>query len=144
MRVLKPNGVLAAVPMYYLREPSEEMLIQVRAAIQTEVQAVNRDYWLDFYAQSNLVLKYVENYRFDYIQDKVLDSFVQTILSRPFLQELDPEVFGCLKKKYKDYIYLFRDNLSYMGYSILLYKNELYNTEPELFRGSFISCEEPK
>lgn len=144
VRVLKPNGILAAVPMYYLCKPSEELLAQVRAAIQSEVQVVDRDYWLDFYAQSDLVLKYIENYRFDYIPDKILDSFVQGILSRPFLQELQSEVFDFLKKKYRDYIHLFRDNLSHMGYSILLYKNEPFNTEPELFRGSFISCEEIK
>lgn len=141
VRVLKDDGILAAVPMYYIKEPEQSLLNDVSAAIQTKVEVHDREYWSDFYKKSNLVLKYVENYRFDYISDKVLDEFISYIVNRDFLMELKPEVYQFLKEKYAKYIYLFRDNLSHMGYSILLYKKEKYNQEPELFRGSLISEE---
>jgi ubiquinone/menaquinone biosynthesis C-methylase UbiE len=140
-RVLKKNGFLAAVPMYYLRQPSEELRSCVSAAIQSEVAVIDRDYWIDFYNRSGLVLKFTENYKFDYIPDKILEEFVEAILGRPFLRELKPEVYERLREKYKEYIYLFRDNLSHMGYSILLYKKEPVNREPELFHGSLITDE---
>lgn len=139
VRVLNENGILAAVPMYYIKTPSDQLLEDVRQAIQTNVQVVNRDYWTNFYNQSGLVLKYVENYQFDYISDQTLDEFIAYIMGQEFLKELKPEVYACLLDKYTRYIYLFRENLSHMGYSILLYKKERYNNEPELFRGSLIT-----
>lgn len=141
VRVLADDGILAAVPMYYIKKPADSLLNEVSDAIQTKVEVLDREHWLDFYKKSNLVLKFVENYRFDSISDKVLDEFISHILGREFLKELKPEVYQFLKEKYTRYIYLFRDNLSHMGYSILLYKKEKYNQEPELFRGSLISEE---
>lgn len=136
IRVLKPNGILAAVPMYYLNVPSEKLMDHVRAAIQTDVQVVGLDYWREFYRSPEMVLKFTENCRFDRISDEVLNHFIAYILSQHHLQALRPEVFAFLKQRYREYIYLFRDNLSRMGYSILLYKKEPVNREPELFTGS--------
>ena len=138
-RVLKPDGFLAAVPMYYLEDPSAELLSKVSRAIQADVQVLHREDWMSFYNKSGLVLKFVENYRFDYIPDTEWMAFADTILARPFLQELPAETYQVLQERYREYIHLFRDNLSHMGYSILLYKKEPVNTEPELFRGSLIT-----
>ncbi len=133
IRVLKPGGMLAAVPMYYVKRPSEELLEKVSAAIHLDVQDSTEQQWLDFYNKPEMVLKYRIRYDFDYITDEQLKSFVNQILSRPHLKELSKEAFDTLCKQYEAYIYLFRDNLSNMGYSILLYSKEIYNNEPELF-----------
>lgn len=137
-RVLKHGGFLAAIPMYYIKTPSDELLNNVRAAIKTDVEVVGKEYWIDFYKHSNMCYKYVRDYKFDYISDKVLDDFIAYILAKPHLKIMKKEVFDVLCKKYKEYIYLFRDNLSHMGYSIILMSKELYNDEPELFTGSVI------
>lgn len=136
VRVLKHNGILAAVPMYYIKKPSEELLSNVQKAIKTDVQVVDARHWLDFYNESGLLLKYVEHYKFDYIEDKTLDDFISYIMNQDFLKELSQDVYDTLNRKYKEYIYLFRDNLSHMGYSILLYQKNKYTKEPELFRGT--------
>lgn len=140
VRVLKSDGILAAVPMYYINPPSDKLLADVSAAIQTNITIESKDEWVEFYDKSDLVLKFMEDYRFDYISDTTLDRFINLILDRPFLRtELVPETYETVQKKYREYIYLFRDNLSHMGYSILLYKNESVNREPELFHGTIVS-----
>ena len=138
IRVLKKDGILVAVPMYYLRNPSNDLLNIVRNAIQTDVQVVSKAYWKSFYDHPEMVLKFEEDYKFDYIPDEQLERFIQCILGREFLQELKPEVYSFLREKYTKYLYLFRDNLAHMGYSILLYQKAGYGSEPELFRGTVL------
>ena len=125
--------------MYYVSAPPEDLLNRVRNAIQTDVDIVDKSYWVDFYNKSGLVLKYKEDYRFDWIPDKTLDEFISFIMSREFLVNMQKQAFDALYTKYRDCIYLFRDNLSHMGYSILLYCKEPVNQEPELFHGSIVS-----
>ncbi|MBQ9934362.1 MAG: class I SAM-dependent methyltransferase [Lachnospiraceae bacterium] len=137
-RLLAPGGFLSAVPMYYIEIPSEKLISDVRRAIQTDVEACDKKYWLDFFKHSNLCYKYVRDYKFDYIPDKKLEEFIAYILGKPHLKALKDDTYDALKKKYTEYIYLFRDNLSYMGYSIILLSKEINNDEPELFTGSRI------
>ena len=135
-RVLKNGGFLAAVPMYYIKTPSEKLLNDVRSAIKTNVEVVGKDYWIDFYRHKNMCFKYVRDFKFDYIDNKTLDLFIEYILNKPHLKCLKPDVYNTLCKKYREYIYLFRDNLSHMGYTIILMSKEMNNDEPELFIGS--------
>lgn len=135
-RVLKHGGFLIAVPMYYIKQPSTDLIDRVSKAIKTEVQLLDKSYWLGFYKHPHMCLKYVRDYKFNYIDDKTLEEFISYILSKPHLKEMKQEVFDVLKERYREYIYLFRDNLSHMGYSIVLMSKELYNDEPELFVGS--------
>ena len=138
VRVLKNGGILAAVPMYYIKTPSQELLGRVRDAIQVDIEVQNRDYWVSFYKKSGLVLKYLRNFMFDYIPDQTLEEFISYILAKKHLTEMRPDTFAVLEKKYREYIYLFRDNLSHMGYSIILLTKEAFNDEPELFTGTEI------
>jgi ubiquinone/menaquinone biosynthesis C-methylase UbiE len=137
-RVLKNGGILAAVPMYYIKTPSDQLIKKVVDAIQVNIDVCGKEYWMDFYKHENMVLKFVQDYSFDYISDKTLDTFIEFILSKEHLKVLSKDVFEALAKKYKEYIYLFRDNLSHMGYSIILLFKETKNPEPELFVGSLI------
>lgn len=135
-RVLKNGGFLAAVPMYYIKTPSDDLINEVRKAIKTNVEVVGKDYWIDFYRHKNMCFKYVRDFKFEYIDDKTLNLFIDYILSKPHLKRLKPDTYKTLCKKYKEYIYLFRDNLSHMGYTIILMSKEMHNDEPELFVGS--------
>lgn len=135
VRVLKHGGLLAAVPMYYIKQPSSQLLEAVSAAIQLPVQNSNEDEWLKFYRDPNMVLKYRKTFKFEYISDENIELFVNYILEKPHLKVMQNDTLKCLAKSYREFIYLFRDNLSHMGYSILLYSKELFNNEPELFTG---------
>lgn len=133
IRVLKPGGILAAVPIYYRQKPSKELLEKVSNAIHLPVNNSSEIDWIDFYNKDNLTLKYRKQYEFDYLSDEKIEKFISIILNKPHLQELSSEAFLTLSEKYNDLMYLFRDNLSIMGYSILLFSKEIFNKEPELF-----------
>ena len=137
-RVLKNGGVLVAVPMYYIKEPSQDLIKKVSEAIQVNVEICDKKYWKDFYNINDLIYKYEQDFKFKYISDQEIEKFVNYILSREHLKVLKPEVFEILSKKYREYIYIFRDNLSHMGYSILALFKENVNPEPELFMGEKI------
>lgn len=137
-RVLKNGGVLVAVPMYYIKEPPRDLIKKVSEAIQVSVEICDKKYWKDFYNINDLVYKYEQDFRFKYIDDQEVERFVDYILSKEHLKALKPDVFEVLSRKYREYIYIFRDNLSHMGYSILILFKENVNPEPELFMGEKI------
>lgn len=134
-RVLKNSGILVAVPMYYIKEPSQDLIRKVSDAIQVKVEISNKKYWKDFYNINDLVYKYEQDFKFKYIENQEIEKFVDYILSKEHLKVMKKEVFEVLSRKYREYIYIFRDNLSHMGYSILALFKENVNPEPELFGG---------
>lgn len=137
-RVLKNGGILVAVPMYYIKEPSQTLIKKVSDAIQVNVEIHDKKYWKDFYNINDLVYKYEQDFKFRYIEDEEIEKFVNYILSKEHLKVMKKETFKALSQKYKNYIYIFRDNLSHMGYSILALFKENVNSEPELFVGERI------
>ncbi|MDX3772184.1 MULTISPECIES: class I SAM-dependent methyltransferase [unclassified Streptomyces] len=136
-RVVKPGGFIAAIPMYYVKQPSEQLLADVTAAIQVTVEPLEESHWLDFFLGDGRVPFTQEQYTFDWISDEVVDSFVRDILARPHLDELSAEAREALVEQYAVYMRLFRDNLSEMGYTELLVRCEVDELgEPELFTAS--------
>lgn len=137
-RVLKEGKCLAAIPMYYIKQPSEKLLDDVRAAIQVNIIPWDKKYWFDFFTQGTLDLVWYENYKFDYIEDAEIEKFTDDILSREHLKELNKDAYETLVKKYKEYMFLFRDNLSHMGYSLMLLRKEDKAIDPELFTSTLV------
>lgn len=137
-RVLKNGGILVAVPMYYIETPSNKLISDVSEAIQTKVEILDKKYWKDFFYINDLVYKYEQDYKFKYIEDEKIENFVKYILSRDHLKLLKKDSYEALARKYRQYIFLFRDNLSHMGYSIFALFKENVNPEPELFTGERI------
>ncbi|WP_216628864.1 class I SAM-dependent methyltransferase [Microcystis aeruginosa] len=132
-RVLKPNGFVAAIPMYYIKEPSNKLVQDVSEAIQVEIKPLKRDYWIDFFDRKPLQLYWAQDYYFEWIEDKKVEQFITVILKRPHLQELSQETQEVLFERYRQFMYLFRDNLSHMGYTIMLLRKEKVQVDPELF-----------
>lgn len=136
-RILKPNGFLVAIPMYYVKEPSTELLDKVRNAIKVNIIPWDKKFWVDFFVQEKMEYLYEENYVFDNLSSEVVTKFANDILKRPHLKELDNEAMACLRDKYTDYMMIFRDNLSHMGYTIMY----LRKTELEIDSELFTSCQ---
>ena len=70
--------------MYYIKQPSEELLNKVIDAIQVKIIPWDRSFWFDFFRKDTLDLIWYENYKFDYIEDKVVEDFCTEILKRAF------------------------------------------------------------
>jgi len=132
-RVLKAGGILAAIPMYYVRPPSTELVEAVSEAIQVKITPHDKQYWMDFFNVEPFHTFLTEDYTFDHIEQGTVDIFAQKILASEHLQELKPEVKQLLDEKYTRHMQLFRENLSHMGYSLLLLRKEHEPMDPELF-----------
>lgn len=132
-RVIKNSGYIAAIPMYYIKEPSEALLNAVSEAIHVRISPHQKAYWMEFFSREPLQAYWSEDYAFDYIDDARVDAFVQDILTRPHLQALPSATGEVIAQRYREFMYLFRDNLSHMGYTLLLLRKELVRIDPELY-----------
>ncbi len=136
-RVLKKSGFLAAVPMYYTREPSQKLLDDVSQAIQVKVSALKKDYWTSFFNRAPFKVCFAQDYQFDIISSNKVEQFVENICAREHLKELSSETMDTLKIIYRDYMQLFKENLAHMGFTILVLQKEVEYDE-ELFTATKI------
>ena len=132
-RLLRPLGYLAAIPMYYLRQPSDELVRDVSDAIQVDLDVHDKAYWDEFFTTTDLNIVEESTYTFDHISDEAVDAFCREVLARPHLDALGAEARATLQGQYTDYMFLFRENLAHMGYSIILLRKDPAGSERELF-----------
>ncbi|MFB7258193.1 class I SAM-dependent methyltransferase [Streptomyces nojiriensis] len=137
-RVLKPGGFIGAIPMYYIDVPSEQLIKDVSAAIQVDIEPLYRDFWIDFFVGGNRHEYWLQDSRFDDIAPSDVDAFVDDILRRPHLDEFSDDARELLSKRYREFMQLFRVNLSHMGFTTLLLRKESDDVEPELFTATVL------
>ncbi len=133
IRVCKKTGFIAAVPMFYIEKPSDELVKNVSKAIQVDITPLYKEDWDNFFKIPKLEVYWTKNYKFNHIDDETIQNFVKDILSREHLKNLEKNVFEILKRKYAEYMFLFRDNLSKMGFSVVLLSNKMTWEDPELY-----------
>lgn len=131
-RVLRKSGFLAAVPMYYTKEPSKGLLDQVSHAIQVEISPLKKEYWMSFFDKLPFKVCFAKDYIFDSISTEKVHKFIEDICSREHLKHLPEEAMLTLRKNYHDYMQLFKENLSHMGFTVLVLRKEIEYDE-ELF-----------
>lgn len=134
-RVLSPDGYLVAVPMYYIDSPSDELLNNVRNAIQVNIKAYYKTDWKKFFITEDAELYEEVDFRFTKCTDQEIETFCNIILSREHLKELDTNAMNLLRERYVDYMHLFNYNLSHMGFTVFILRrkeDEKYN-DPQLY-----------
>ena len=134
-RVLKPNGYLVAVPMYYIKEPSKKLVDDVRKAIQVNIEVQHKQEWRDFFLRENDEMFEEVDFKFLKCSDKEIDEFCKNILEREHLKKLSKESMETLRKCYCDFMHLFNENNSHMGFTVFIIrrKEEDVFNDPELY-----------
>ncbi len=132
-RVLRDTGFLVAVPMYYIKEPSDQLIKDVSNAIQVNIKPLYKDFWIDFFTKGDFEIFLEKDFAFDNIDEEKINQFCDYILSREHLKDLNEKVAIALKEIYRRYMLLFRYNLSHMGYTILILRKSHKEIDPELF-----------
>ena len=135
VRVLNAGGYLAAIPMYYIEEPSKELVNKVSEAIQVDISVSYREDAIALYKHESLEFFDELHFRFCDVSVDEINTFCDGILSQRHLLALDAETREILEVKYREYMLLFRKNLQHMGYTILLQRKSPVLEEPELFIG---------
>ena len=100
-RVLKPNGYLVAVPMYYLESPSEKLISDVRKAIQVNISVLYKNDWKEFFVRDEVEVFDEIDFRFNKCTDREINEFCKNILSREHLKSLSKESLNVLEKVYE-------------------------------------------
>lgn len=138
-RVCKDDGFIAVVPMYYLEEPPNSLIEKISKAVGTDITPRYKKDWKEYLDMPSLEIYWEKDYKFNYIEDEDVENFVDLILDRDHLKnKLNEETFSILNDKYADYMFLFRDNLLKMGFSIFLLANDRIWEDPELFSSTAI------
>lgn len=132
-RVLKPGGLLAAIPMYYIREPSPQLVSDVCKAIRVNITPQYRQDWENFFKISPFVTLSQSNFSFDDLPVATVNEFCRMILKRPHLQSLPADSQQALNKIYTEFMQLFRVNLAHMGFSTIILRKESPDIDAELF-----------
>lgn len=138
-RVLKPGGLLAAIPMYYIKTPSDQLIDDVRKAIQVNITPQYQKDWNDFFCVMPFVTLSRSDFAFDELEEKAVNDFCHSILDRPHLQSLPEGSKKSLDKTYTDYMQLFRVNLSHMGFSTMVLRKESADIDAELFTSTKVA-----
>ena len=132
-RVTKKSGFIAAIPMYYVKKPSQGLARKVSEAIGINITVTDKDYWLSFLKNPHFEIYFVKDFIFEDIKEEKVKEFVKNILSREHLKQLSKEAMEVLKRKYEEHMLLFRENLSHMGYLVIILKKKNESEDPELF-----------
>lgn len=139
-RVLRPHGVLAAVPMYYITPPDRDLVDAVRAAIQVNFDVTFRREATGFFDRPDLIRIAAFDWRFAEIPAETVAAFCQRMLAQPHLADLPGPTRDALEEQYTRFMELFRVNLSHMGYTVLLMRKALSVDEGELFHGEPVTA----
>lgn len=139
-RVLKPNGYLVAVPMYYIKDPSDKLVNDVRKAIQVNIEVQHKDDWKKFFLREEDEIFEEVDFKFLKCSDDEINEFCENILKREHLKKLRKESMETLKKCYYDFMHLFNDNNSHMGFTVFIIRrkeSDVFN-DPELYHSERI------
>lgn len=139
-RVLKPNGLIAAIPMYYIDPPPQDLVKSVRQAIQVPIAVKYKAEAIESFEALGLEMVCQSDWRFEKRNPKQVIEFCDNLLAQAHVRALPSDVLHALRETYVRYMELFRVNLSHMGYSVLLLRKSPRVDEGELFGGEpFVS-----
>lgn len=131
-RVLAPRGVLAVVPIYYRQTPPEPLRRAVEEAIGVPLQITSEQYWIDVFSREGVSLVADEQYEYVRQTPERIAAYTDQVVDLQHLAGLPAEKTAALAERLAHFYEIFDENLSYAGYSILLFRAGHPNPEPVL------------
>ena len=131
-RVLAPRGILAAVPIYYRSTPPEDLRRKVEEAIGVPLPVTTKEYWAHLFSHPRATLVADEPYVYERQTQARIAAYVDTVMAQTHLAEQPAEKLTALRERLTYFYELFDENLSYAGFSIMLFRLDHPNPEPVL------------
>lgn len=133
IRVLKPNGFISIVPIWYKKNPDKNIIDKVNEQLGFKIKCTTEDDWVDF-SKYGLELYYKKNYSFVKANDEQIDNYINNMInSKNHLKLYDNDALAVIKKRWKKIISIFNDNLAMTNYSVILLRKTLEPEEEEIF-----------
>ena len=132
-RVLKPNGFISIVPIWYLDKPDEKIISRVNEELGFEINCTYEKDW-SLYDKWGLELYYKKNYSFlKRTEEDIKKYAVNMINNKPQLNIYDKSEKEIIINRWIRTMNAFNDNLSLTNFSIILLRKSLVKEEEELF-----------
>lgn len=132
-RVAKNWGFIALTPMYYVKKPSEEIINKISEIIGTKIDITTKEKWLSLLKKNNLEIYYSKDYKFQKKDKEEINEYSKQFINKPHLKNLDKAVKIKIQKKIENIMNIFNENLSFVGYSIIILRKRKEKEEQELF-----------
>src|SRR5882757_9138627 len=121
-RVLAPRGVLAAVPIYYRKPAPAALRNAVEEAIGVPITGTDRDYWVEVFSRPGATLIADEPYAYIRQSKGRIADYVHAVIGQAHLENQPRDKVDALRDRLAYFYEIFDENLSYAGYSILLFR----------------------
>ncbi|MEV7211966.1 class I SAM-dependent methyltransferase [Kitasatospora cineracea] len=138
-RVLERFGVLAAVPIFYHRQPPAALLAEVEQAIGAPLPRWSRADWEEMFGRPGSELFFSEEYEYDYLTAAQIDAYVAAVLDQPCNDDMSEELKEAAGRRLHYFYTLFNENLAYTRYAILLYRKGQPTAFPVLHTSSAVA-----
>lgn len=137
-RVTKPWGFVATCPMYYIKQPPKELVKKVSDIIGTQIDIRAKEDWISLFKKNGFEIYFLKDYLFDYQSKENINRLVQEIINKPSIISLSKDIKDKIASRWKKTLSVFNNNLSYVGYSVILLRKRDEIEETELFNSKFI------
>lgn len=133
IRVLKPNGYISIVPIWYRDEPNMDVIKKVNMELGFDIHCYYEKDWQDF-SKQKLELYYKKDYTFIHATQEQINEYVDKMIdSKENLKIYNETEIEAIKKRWRRTITVFNDNLSMTNYSVILLRKNIVEEEPEIF-----------
>ncbi len=133
IRVLKPNGFISIVPIWYKEKPNINIIKKVNQELGFEIHCYYKEDWMN-YEDKKLELYYKKDYSFIYCSKRQIESYVNKMIdSKNHLKIYNEDEINLIKTRWGKTINIFNENLSLTNYSVILLRKNLVPEEPEIF-----------
>lgn len=132
-RVLKPNGFISIVPIWYIVNPDKEIISKVNKELGFEIDCTFENNW-SVYDKWGLELYYKKNYGFVKRTEEDIKKYATNLInSKQHLNVYDDSEKKLMIERWIKTMSVFNDNLSMTNFSIILLRKSLVKEEEELF-----------
>ena len=131
-RVLKNNGFLIFVPIYYNKNPPKKLVGCIEKAIGCKINMKKKKDWINFIKEIGTPIEINFQQDFSYLNiKKNINLYIKNIFDKEIFQKIETKKL--LMKKGREFMELFNENLKYAGYSICIIQKRKIKEEMELF-----------
>jgi len=132
-RVLKPNGFISIVPIWYIKKPNPNVISKVNKELGFNINCTYEKDWSS-YDKWGLELYYKKNYSFIKRSDTDIIKYANNMIdSKANLNIYSISEKRIIKDRWIRTMKNFNENLSLTNFSIILLRKSLVKEEEELF-----------
>lgn len=133
-RVLKPNGFISIVPIWYYKQPDADVISKVNKELGFNIKCTYEKDWLP-YDKWNLELYYKRDFNFLEISEEKIRTYAENLINnKKHLQIYNEEEKNIIINRWIRTMSIFNQNLKMTKFSIILLRKSLVKEEEELFR----------